>query len=407
MDMGLFRFLIDIRGDKQKQGTTIASAFGYIVVQSLCCLAILTVVRCFTENTNLIYLLLNVVIASVTAMMQQTSRGVGDNTSYAISSFIAAAVQICSNILLICGLGMRTEALYISFFVGNLACSAYLAIKLRLLRLIRDAKFSMALLREMLSYSVPLVPNTMSWWLVNTVDRTVVAAVLGTAANGLLAISHKFSSLYATGISIFIFPWTESAVLHFHDADRDEFFCSVIHSMIRLFYAACIGLIACMPFLFPILIDIQFVAAYKQIPLYVMAAFLNTIVGLYSVVFQAVKKTKYIAVTSGLAAIISLLVNIILIRSMDLYAPAVASVCAYGVFATVRYRDARKYINVPLERRVLFLGGVVLCIVLIGYYSSYWLLKVFSLLCAIVFAVTTNIGFLKGLFMRKTTDLQK
>ena len=39
------------------------------------------------------------------------------------------------------------------------------------------------LLKEILKYSVPLIPNMISWWVVNASDRTIVTAILGIAQN--------------------------------------------------------------------------------------------------------------------------------------------------------------------------------------------------------------------------------
>ena len=171
--------------------------------------------------------------------------------------------------------------------------------------------------------------------------------------------------------------------------------------MFRLFFSACIGLIAVLPFAFPFIIDRQFSGAYNQIPIYLVAALMNTLVGLYSVVFQAIKKTRYVAATSLMAAAISVVTNLLLIRYLNLYAPAVASLVAYTVFAIVRYRDANKYVHVPLECKIIFSGTLVLALWLIPYYVENWLLRCLGLLLAVIYAVVVNLGFLKEKLMRK------
>lgn len=96
--------------------------------------------------------------------------------------------------------------------------------------------------------------NALSWWIMGASDRTIVSYIMGTAANGLLSVSHKFSSAYTTFYTVFNLSWTESASLHFHDEDHEIFFESVISKVYRLFSAACLGIIALMPLVFPILL---------------------------------------------------------------------------------------------------------------------------------------------------------
>lgn len=396
LDMGLFRFLIDARQDEENLRVTMASAFACVAAQSLACALLYILLSFFMASVDLTYLFFNVVIASWVALAQQAARGVGDNISFAVSGLISALIQIGMNLLLICRFGWHTEALYLAFFCGNLGCGLFLFFHKKMYLYLRFADVSWKKIKELLAYCVPLVPNAMCWWGVNAADRTIVAVVLGKSANGLLAISHKFSALYATGISIFVYPWTESASMHYAEPDRDAFFSSVIHTMFRLFLAACIVMIAGIPLVFALVVDAQFGDAYRQIPIFMVASLLNTVVGLYSVVFQAAKKTQFVAVTSIIAAGISIAVDFALIRWLGLYAPAIASFVAYGAFAVIRYRAAQKYMQVPLEGNVIASGVAVLAAVLAAYYSGSKGCYLLGLLAATGYAGLINRDFLKS-----------
>lgn len=407
LDMGLFRFLIDVREKPQEQGRLMTSALLCCAIQSMICIGLYLLSTLFLSDVNLLYLLLNLIAAGAVAMLQQAARGLGDNMGFAVSSLIAAAVQIGVNVVLICGFGWRTEAMFLAYFCGCACCVLFLSIRLKLPRYISRKYISKAKQREMLAYSIPLVPNSMCWWAVSAADRTIVSLALGTAANGLLAISHKFASVYTMGINIFVYPWTESASLYFSEPDHDAFFSSVINTMFRLFYSLCIGIIATIPFVFSFIVDEQFSYAYFQIPLFLFGGLLNTIVGLYSVVFQAAKRTRYIAITSIIAAVISVVVDISLIGFIGLYAPAVASLCSYGIFALIRYREARKYICAPLEKKVVILGLLVSALVLTGYYTENLRIQIAGFAAALAFAIIVNLGVLKSKLKRKLKPTSK
>lgn len=401
LDMGLFRFLLDVREKQEEQGQLITSALLCCIAQSVICAGLYLVSTLFVSNANLFYLLLNLIGASFVAMLQQTARGLGDNAGYAVSSLLSAAVQIGVNVVLICGFGWRTEAMFLAYFCGCLSCVLFLTVRLKLPQYINRKYISKSKQKEMLSYSIPLVPNSMCWWAVSTADRTIVTLAMGAAANGLLAISHKFASVYTMGINIFVYPWTESASLYLGEPDHDEFFSSVINTMFRLFYSGCIGAIAVVPFVFSYVVDAQFAEAYYQIPLFLIGGLFNTVVGLYSVVFQAAKRTKYIAITSVIAALISVVIDVGLVWHVQLYAPAIASVCAYGIFMIIRYQGAKKYIHAPLEKKIVGIGAAVLAVTLTGYYTRDRLLQILSFAAALVFAIVVNLSFLKAKLSKK------
>lgn len=63
-----------------------------------------------------------------------------------------------------------------------------------------------------------------------------------------------------------IFGLTALYLCYFvYNKDRDEFLTETMTSLFKLFAAACFGIVACMPFVFPILINKKYDAAYNQI----------------------------------------------------------------------------------------------------------------------------------------------
>ena len=69
----------------------------------------------------------------------------------------------------------------------------------------------------MYKYSIPLIPNQLSWWIVSTSDRLIISYLLSVAQNGVYAVANKFSSMCITVFNIFNLTWTESASMHIKD----------------------------------------------------------------------------------------------------------------------------------------------------------------------------------------------
>ncbi|BCP62257.1 hypothetical protein SUT380_14450 [Streptococcus parasuis] len=56
--------------------------------------------------------------------------------------------------------------------------------------------------QEVWNYSVPLIPNALSWWIISASDRTIVT-YFGISINGVYSASNKFSVIIVTLFLIF------------------------------------------------------------------------------------------------------------------------------------------------------------------------------------------------------------
>ena len=390
IEQAVFRFLIDVRKERDNQTEIITSVFLFAVMQAIVLCGILFVVSLFFYIEYLRELYLYCVVVVFAGLMLQISRGLGNNVLYSVGSFISAISTIVFNIIFLSVFHFGAEGMLYSFILGNLLCILFLVFRLKIYKYIVFKSFSLKCLKDCLKYSLPLVPNVLSWWIMGASDRTIVSFVIGKAANGFLSVSHKFSSAYTSFYTIFNLSWTESAAVHFHDDDHEEFFRSVIVRIYKLFFAGGICIIAIMPFIFPLLIDSKFSDAYYQIPIYMIASFFNVIQGLYSVIYVAMKKTKEIAKTTVVSAIINIAVNLLLIHFIGLYAASISSVVAYGTNSVWRYFDLKKYTNVTLGKKLLLSSFLVISAVTALYYFQNIIGQIIGLVLALAFSVFLN-----------------
>lgn len=396
IDQAIFRFLIDSREDEKDITALVSTATSFILVQTAVFSGLFFAVSFLVSIRYKWYLLLDVIAAAVSGVLLQIARGLGDNMTYAVASFLAGLISIVCNILFILAFGMGADAILLSTFIAGLAAAAYVFFRMHLVKYISLSAVSREKLKKLLVYSLPLVPNALSWWLVNASDRTIVTVFLGTAANGILAASHKFSTMFITVYGIFNMSWTESVSLHYADEDKSIFFSDVFSKVYRLFAACCIGIIACMPFVFPILI--KYPDAYGQIPVYMIAGLFDVLVGLYSVIYIAEKKTAEIAKTSVFAGVINIAVDLALIRHIGLYAASVSSAVAYAVMAIYRHFDVRKYIDHKISYPVFISSLLMIACVTAVYYSGNRLLQLAGLLLAVIYAAVINSGVIRSSF---------
>lgn len=390
IEQALFRHLIDSRENESEIKNTISTTVITTIIQSIIYLIIFCIVAPFIHNDYKYFLATNVIACIFSSIMLQISRGLGDNKKYAVGSFITAFITVILNIVFIVLFKWGAYGMLAASLIGNIVCSIYILITKKVYKYINIKSYSKNLLKKLWKYSMPLIPNAISWWIFNSSDRIIVSSVLGIAQNGILSASYKFSSVYITIYNIFNMTWTESASLHINDEDSSEFFSKIINTTLKLFTAICFGIIAFMPFAFPLMINEKFGEAYNQIPILMLSSLFNVVVGLLSVIYIAKKNTKAVAKTSIMAAIINLVVNLCLINFIGLYAASISTLASYLIMSIYRLYDVKKYITIKLDKKFVIISIIMMLALLVSYYINNLYLNVIIVLITILYAWLVN-----------------
>lgn len=393
---GLFRFMMDCRDNLQKQKILFSTIIIANGLQSIIYILFFFAFGRFISSPYRIYLAIDVVVNIFLNTLLQFPRGLGRNGDYALASFISATSTIVLNVLLIFLLKMGVWGMFIATVVGKIVTALYLAISQKTWKYFSVRCFSPSAFKMVSRYSLPLIPNQLSWWTISISDRLIVSHILGLAANGLYSVANKFSSIYITVYNIFNMSWTESVTIHVSDEDRDEFMTDTINAMFLLFGCACIGIIAVMPIVFPIMVNEQYNAAYKQIPILMVAVLFQVIVGLFSVIYVAMKKSVDIAKTSFYAAVINILTNVILVKFIGLYAASVSTLLAYATMAIYRYFHVKRYIDISLSRKYVSAISVMAILTIFAYYYGNLIFQCLVLTIIALCSVYLNRNFLKS-----------
>lgn len=398
LDLGLFRFLVDVRKDREKQKSVFSTVVDLNILQAVLYLAIFLLIQQFIHSQFKVFLALDVVLNIFLNTLFQLSRGVGDNTSYSIGSFIAATSAVVLNVVFIVFLRWGALGMFLATMFSKICSILFLIIRKKVWCYFCPTDYNKSIAKEILKYSFPLIPNQLSWWVVGVSDRTIISYVLNVSANGIYSIANKFSGLFITFYNIFNLSWTESVSLHINDEDRDVFLTETINVTMELFSSICIGIIAVMPFLFPLVIDNKYADAYFQIPILMVAVLFQVVCGLYSVVYLAKKLTKESAKTAFFAAAINIGINILLIRRFGLYAASFSTLIAYMAMAIYRYFDVKKYVNAYIKTELLLRTMLLLCVTLTAYYSRIRIFQALVLAIVVIYVFYFNETFIIGTF---------
>lgn len=397
LEMAAFRFLVDSRHDEAEKRNVISNILQIVTTVLFVCVGLFLLVNLFIDIPYAKAVLLTIVATIFSNLFLQVARGVGDNTKFAIASIATGLVTLIGTIGLIVVAGMGAEGMLLSIAIANIVCSIYLFFALKIYKYTSIRTHDKTLKKELVAYSFPLVPNGISWWVINVSDRTIISIIIGVAANGIYAVANKYAAIFTSVFSIFAMSWTESASVHINDKDRDRFFSDTMNASVKLFGSLGLILIAGIPLVFGLLVNATYNDAYLYIPILVIAAFFNAIVGLYSAVYIAKKMTKQVANSSMIAALISISLTLVFIHFIGLYAAAIATAVAYLAMSIYRHYDIKKYVTITYQKNIFLMLGILYAFTMLLYYYNNMIGNIMNVVIITITVVLLNKSMIRTL----------
>lgn len=391
IEQAVLRHLISHKNDLEGQKNIISTAFCELTFQIFLFLIISLIIFPYVGNNYKYLLVTNLIIYIYFSCSLQIARGLGETSKYTVGSFLSATFTIVFNVIFIGVFRIGATGMLLGNFFGYLFSFLYMIFSLKLFNYIKIRQFSKVILKKMLKYSVPLVPNSLSWWIFNASDRVIVSSYLGISENGIMSACLKFSTIVVTLYNIFDTSWIESVSAHIDDDDFNVFYNKIFNRIFNFFACLCLLLIAIMPFVFPIMINIKYSSGYGLIPISILSSLFNTIQGMTAVVYAAKHNTKSIAKTSVTAAIVNIIVHLSLIKFLGLYAAVLSTLASYFTLAFYRFVDInKKYIKIKFELDTLIKVFVLLVLVFICYYINSLYLNIIMFTIVIMYTIFSN-----------------
>jgi len=337
---------------------------------------------------------------------RQVCRGLERNFDYSISAIVSAAGKVIFTVVCVYFLRLQLTGTVIALFFASLFSLMYLVFRAKLYLYINKDYFSKSLLKEMLQYSWPMVPNSMSAWVMRVSDRLVVTAVLGIEVNAVYSVANKIPSLLNLAQNTFTLAWQENASVVSKDSDASEYYSLMFRTMFDLMAGFFGVLIAMTPVLFKLLIRGKYAGAYHQMPILFLAMFFFSMSTFLGGIYVAYKKSKSVGITTTVAAAINLITDIASIKWIGLYAASGSTLISYVFLFVYRIIDVQKIVKLryDLSHMCFVLGIMVMEAVLCFMQNT--ILNVLNLMVGIVLFILLNRSFMRTV-LRKTVSIIK
>ena len=397
VENGIFRFLIDRRDNIDGQKNIITNGILVIIIQCLLFSLIYFPLSIFFNFDNYLFIYLYAISTLFLNIPLYISRGLGDNINYAIASIITGFSNVLLSLITVYFFGMKVDGLVLSLVLSNVLGGTYLYIKKQIPKKMHANNLSKKETKELLKYSVPLVPNMTSSWITNVSDKMMISIFLNASANGIYSICTKFSILLSHVFSVFNVSWTESASVNSKEKDRDEFYSNTVDNIFKICSCICILMMAMMPIAFNILVDSKFDSSYVFIPILILASIFEMFSGILGGIYISLKFSKKIALSTFGAGIINLLINLLFMKKFGIIVACISTLVSYFILSIYRFVDIKRYIKLKLNSRIYIMTIIVFLLVTYQYYKKNVILCLVSSVLVIIYAIIINKKMIIGI----------
>ncbi|GGD01182.1 lipopolysaccharide biosynthesis protein [Enterococcus wangshanyuanii] len=384
----VLRFVMDKNDNEQ------AILSSSVIVISIIAFCLLVIGGIFNTKKLWLYFIFLLILQSYQVLFSQFVRGIGKVKLYAFNGILMTLITVLSNIVLLIYFKLGIDGYILSLIFANIASLIYLIVAGKLKRYLSFKLFDSKLVKTMLNYSAPLIPNMIMWWLINSSTRYFILFYIGTSANGIYAVASKIPALISTVTTIFSQAWQLSAIEEFDAKDKSTFYSNTFTFYYQVLFICVALLFSVLKPTLRFLIQQSYFISWQVAPILVLAVLYSSFSSFLGTNYIAAKKTKGVFTSSIIGAGISLILNFLLIPVIGLIGAGVASTISFFVMWLIRLYDTKKYIETKIDW-FNFVGNnlvLILQIILMFIFDS-WILLILEwmLVCSVLMLNRMNV----------------
>ncbi len=304
-----------------------------------------------------------------------TARGFNKNKVYALSGIISAVTVAVTSLICIYWLHLTIEALYIAMIASLLVQVVYMELCIHLLRDINIKHIDRVRIKALYKYCFPESIGTIFNWLLNSVNRLIIVAVLGYSANGIYAISNKFLSILNVFMTAFVLAFQE-AIYSAGSENIESAGNEVLRKFAELAGVAVALILLGTSIIYPVFVSGDYTEGYKLIPLFYLYFLMSGLTWILSSIVSATKKTQITLYEKIIIGTINFSIMALLIRRIGLSSSPVALLIAETagiiVFKILLKKKAGCDIKIPIKN-ILVDVGLVLVASVFFFINRIWL----------------------------------
>lgn len=299
---------------------------------------------------------------SLKFLFAQFARGLGKVKEFAVNGIIGAVFLLVSTYLFLKIFRFGVNGYLMAFIIANIMSIIYLLWKINIKSYIEFSLYDKTLMRNMIIYSLPLIPNMLSWWITNISSRYIIAGYCGLGIAGLFAGASKVPALINVVASVFQQAWQFASVKEYQESKESEFYSRVFYYYSFFVTMSSAIILATLPYLSRFILKGEFYEAWIYTPLLLFSATLGCYSIFFGTFYAVAKDNKRAMYTTIIGALVSISLCFLLIPVIGIMGALIANVASYAVIVGMRVCDSRRYVRIAINYSVVIVDvSLVFC----------------------------------------------
>jgi O-antigen/teichoic acid export membrane protein len=347
-----FRFLKEYSNSKVKIITT---ALICILINLVAFASLSYAYYLFSEIQEVLWFTLIFIASTVISNLLLIYRGLNKIKSYALLGLMSGSFSL---ILISVTLSQTISVLNIAimFSIGHFAALVVSLYESSFLKYFKFAKFSKKLLYSLLLYSIPLIPNAVSWWFIDLGNRYIINFTLGDEYLGIFAVAARYIVIIAFINNFFLLLWQDYYLSE--SSNKDELGFNFEH-FVKVQISIIILVISISFYLIKFGAGDEFIDSYKYVGPIGLSLFISSLSAYAGVEYLKIKKTKQLFISTLIGGLVNIILAFILVNFLDLYGIVLSSIIGFLITLYLRLKDS--YVLIKLFKKIKYklLGGVL------------------------------------------------
>ena len=264
-------------------------------------------------------------------------------------------------------------------FIANIVGSAISLLLLLPYLLKFKWSFNTVLFKKMLSYSWPIAVAGIAYVINENLDKILIGKLINKDAMGIYAACYKlaiFMNLYIMAFRLGAEPFFFN---HADKKDAKETYAKILNYFIIVGSLVFVGIVVFIDLLKQLFINEAYWEAIIIVPIVLLA---NLFLGVYhnlAIWYKLTDKTRFAMLFSIIGAIITIIMNVVLIPKIGFIASAWATLLAYGSMMVLSYFIGKRHYPVPYNLKKsgsYLMASIVISFVSFQYFRENYLISI-------------------------------
>lgn len=358
-------------------------------------------------HSGLIITFFLILCEGISLCLGQYCRAINKQVAYAVSGIIGTFVLAGSNILILNFFENKVHGYFFSIVLSYLVPSIYLFVASEAWKKIKIKNLDWSLYKNMAKYAIPLVPNSLLWWIMSVSDKYTILFFCGAAANGLYGVAGKIPTILSTFTGTFMSAWRNSAILEDKSEDKSQFQTKIFGLLSSFYFVSISGIFVVVKFVTRYLLGADYIDSWKYVPFLLLSAVFSGFSSFLGTEYLVTKRTGRSLKTTIFGALLNVVLNIPLVYFIGINGAAVATMLSHFITWVIRIRDTKDSLKITYNIKVIAISIALLFLQSGLLYITEDILQLVTGSIIFVIVVMINFKELRPVFAKFETIILK